>query len=306
MMNYMINFLNVIMSYMPNKILLLVLIVGINCVSCSNNNKVEKLLQETYQKDQEIRKTVSSLMLVNSPNLIDTLKKMEQMDKQNQEIVLPIMDRYLNDEVKLSKEALKTFYIVVQHADNETQNKYQDLIKKLYKEEVISNLDYARFIDRLLVSKHKSQVIGCQSRMNAYTQDPFPYPVVLSDSLRKEMDMMDVKNELDSSYNDEYTPIYVTPSEFVVFGHILTKDGENSYKGVSSISIDINGNYSCYSGSKGFYKIKIKKSDFPLTIVLSNNKSKKEFEFQYEEGTDWIVCDFLMDLNYNFSFFSKS
>lgn len=291
---------------MQNKIfLLLVIIIGINCMSCSNSDKEEKLLLDIFQKDQEIRKTVDSLMSVNSPNLIDTLKKMNQIDKQNQEIVLPIMDRYLNDKVKLSKEALKTFYVVVQHADNEIQDKYEDLIKELYKEGVISNLDYARFIDRLLVSEHKAQLVGCQSRMNGYTQDLFPYPIVLSDSLRKEMDMMDIKKELDSAYDDEYKPIYVTPSEFVILGHILTEDGENSYKGVSSISININGNYSVHSGSKGFYKIKINKSDFPLKIVLSNNKSKKEFEFQYEEGTDWIIYDFLVDSNYNFSFFSN-
>ncbi len=292
---------------MPNKIfLLLVTIIGVNCLSCSNSDKEEKLLLEIFQKDQEIRKTVDCLILVNSPNLIDTLKKMDEIDKQNQEIVLPIMDRYLKGKIKLSKESLKTFYVVVQHADDEIQNKYQDLIKKLSKEKVISNLDYARFIDRLLVSKHKFQVIGCQSRMNGYTQVSFPYPIVLSDSLRKEMDMMEVKNELDSFFKDEYAPIYVTPSEFVIFGHILTEDGENSYKGVSSISININGNYSFHSGSKGFYKIKIKKSDFPLHIILSNKNSKKEFEFQYKEGTDFMVCDFLMDLNYNFSFFSKS
>lgn len=111
-----------------NKWFLYVMAIGIIITSCSNSDKEEKLLLETYQKDQEIRKTVDSLMSVNSPNLIDILMKMEQIDKQNQKIVIPIMDRYLKDKIKLSKEALKTFYIVVQHADNETQNKYQDLI----------------------------------------------------------------------------------------------------------------------------------------------------------------------------------
>lgn len=148
-------------------------------------------------------------------------------------------------------------------------------------------------------------MIGCQSRMNGYRQVSFPSPIVLSDSLRKEMDMMDVKNELDSFFKDEYAPIYVTPSEFVIFGHILIEDGENSYKGVSSISININGKYSFHSESKGFYKVKIKKSDFPLNIVLSNSKSKKEFKFQYKEGTYWINCDFLTDTDNNFSIFSE-
>lgn len=259
------------------------------------DNEYDKILAKVYYEDQAIRLKIDSLMNIGYPDMMELYSEMSNKDLENQKIVIPILERYLKKEIELQDKSLEAIYIVIQHADFDIQHKYRSFIKHLYQKSIISNVDYARFIDRWVVRQNKAQLVGCQSAMNQYTQDPFPYPLQVSDSIRKELNMLDIKRELDSLFVNEYAPLYIEESEYVVFGNVMDKiKPESSYTGIENVELSINGAL-IRTNKNGFYAIKIKKSDFPLNIAVQHEEKKRNFILEMKNDSDWQILNIYLD-----------
>lgn len=273
----------------------LTVLLSMTSATTEKDNEHDKILAKVYYEDQAIRFKIDSLMNIGYPDMTRLYSEMSNKDLENQKIVIPILERYLKKEIELQDKSLEAIYIVIQHADFDIQHKYRSFIKHLYQKSIISNVDYARFIDRLVVRQNKAQPVGCQCAMNQYTEDPFPYPLQVSDSIRKELNMLDIKRELDSLFVNEYAPLYIEESEYVVFGNVMDKiKPESSYTGIENVELSINGAL-IRTNKNGFYAIKIKKSDFPLNIVVQHEEKKRNFILEMKNDSDWQILNIYLD-----------
>ena len=254
----------------------------------------DQKLKHIFNLDQNIRQTIDSLMAANAPSekLMLSYQKMAEQDSYNQKIALPILDRYLTGEITLSEESLYALYYIIQHADGDIQVKYQDFIKKLFDKQIISNVEYGMFADRMNVRQNKAQLFGFQCYMDAYIKDKFLYP--LSTSAKENRAELDME---DSNYSDlfsgEYAPLFVSPSEYVIFGHVLRQTGKSGeYNGIfAEVSV---GNIKILTNHVGFYAIKLNKEDVPTNIDFSINGKQYSRPIQNKADTDWEIINVLI------------
>ena len=76
---------------------------------------------------------------------------------------------------KISKEVVgqtgnSTLFLVIQHSDSATQEKYLPILKKAVKQNKASPGDLALLIDRLSVAKHGYQIYGSQVHEDTVTK----------------------------------------------------------------------------------------------------------------------------------------
>ena len=88
---------------------------------------------------------------------------MKIADVENQNIVFDILDNQGWPE-GLSKKANNTIYLVVDHAEINDQKKYLQEIKKQSQIGVIDKDKYPTMLDGILVSEHKKQIYGTQTK----------------------------------------------------------------------------------------------------------------------------------------------
>lgn len=249
-------------------LLFLLLFMGKNFYAQNNSSTQtnDQILKCLYDADQKIRLTFDSLQTAKASKeeLMLILGEMGRVDFENQRIAFPILNTYLTGEINLLDESLNALYYIVQHADGEAQMKYQGFIKILFDKQIISNTEYGWFIDRLNVRQKKAQPFGFQSYTNAYTMDTFLYPISSeTDELRAKIGMENP--DYGESFSGEYAPIYMSSSEYVIFGHALCEtQGDGVWKGiVAEVSV---GEIKVLTNDIGFYAIKLNRNDVPKNI----------------------------------------
>jgi hypothetical protein len=103
----------------------------------------------------------------------------------------------------IGDDANSTLFIVIQHADLKTQEKYLPLMREAVKKGKASAKSLALLEDRVALREHKKQIYGTQVYMNIKTNECFvlpledPYNV---DKRRKSVGLQPLSNYLEVNY----------------------------------------------------------------------------------------------------------
>lgn len=81
------------------------------------------------------------------------------------------------DKKLIGERGTSTLFLVIQHADQNTQEKYMPLIQKAMEEGNLPKRQYAMFYDRLLLRQGKRQIYGTQLAMSKESKDPYVLPL---------------------------------------------------------------------------------------------------------------------------------
>lgn len=126
--------------------------------------KVDSLLCTVGRRDQAVRADWAKIVTgnVTQEEAIEYALKMEETDSTNLVVVSHILDCYgwLDG---LSQEANQAIFLVIDHSDFETMNRYQSLFHKAAEKGYISFGDLATMEDRMLMNDGKPQKYGTQA-----------------------------------------------------------------------------------------------------------------------------------------------
>ena len=126
--------------------------------------KIDSVLCDIGRKDQAVRADWAKVATgnVTQEEAIEYALKMEETDSTNLVVVSHILDCYgwLDG---LSQEANKAIFLVIDHSDLETMNRYQSLFHKAAEKGYISFGDLVTMEDRMLMNDGKPQKYGTQA-----------------------------------------------------------------------------------------------------------------------------------------------
>jgi len=101
-----------------------------------------------------------------------------EKDSINLSKVKAILDKQgWPDKKRIGKRGTSTLFLVLQHADQDTQEEYFSLIKKEMKKGNLPKRQYAMFYDRLLLRRGQKQVYGTQLAMSKESKKPYVLPL---------------------------------------------------------------------------------------------------------------------------------
>ncbi|GAB5565964.1 MAG: hypothetical protein Wins2KO_30270 [Winogradskyella sp.] len=78
---------------------------------------------------------------------------------------------------KIGKRGTSTLFLVIQHADQETQEKYLPLMTKAMNNGHLPKRQYAMFYDRLMLRRGKRQLYGTQLAISKDSKKPYVLPL---------------------------------------------------------------------------------------------------------------------------------
>ena len=144
----------------------------------SNYNKDAKgKLEEVYKTDQGIRLEFIAAQKANghASLKVDSLRKlMIYHDSLNNIIVTKILDQYgWLGEDKVGAKGNLTLFLVIQHADLKTQQKYLPMLRKAVGDEKASASSLALLEDRVALREGKKQIYG--SQLSSVPDNPEKY-----------------------------------------------------------------------------------------------------------------------------------
>ncbi len=224
----------------------------------------DSVLRRIMEDDQRVRRQLDSLARAGTDvtELLPLYEEMARTDAANQRKALPILEEYLAGTLPLSDESLTTLYYVIQHADLPVQAKYAPFIRSLFERDIITNVEFAWFTDRLLVRQRKAQTYGLQSYVYAGTGDPFLYPV--SRKVRKAWRRIGL------------------PVRF---------DADDIGRGVPDVSVRTEDGRTCTTNENGFYALIVNKHDLPGKLIFRYDGRVYEYPFGEFPDTDWEIID---------------
>ena len=131
-----------------------------------NLSNIKNSLEKVYDDDQAIREEYDKVLKVHgnqSQELRNCLKRMEEIQHKNLIIVEDIISQlgWLGPN-KIGNKASQALFLVIQHSDINTMEKYHKLMKEACNKGNLNRKDFALFQDRLLLSQGKKQIYGTQ------------------------------------------------------------------------------------------------------------------------------------------------
>ncbi len=126
--------------------------------------KIDSLLCEIGRKDQVVREEWAKVATgsVTQEEAIKYALKMEETDSANQASVSNILDTY-GWPTGLSDAANKAIFLVIDHSDLKTMNKYIGLFRDAVEKGYIQMNDLVTMEDRMLMNEGKPQKYGTQA-----------------------------------------------------------------------------------------------------------------------------------------------
>lgn len=257
--------------------------------------KITEDLEKVYASDQSTRKELNEAQRVHgygSKEFHDKLNVMNSQDSINRNITFKILDEFgwLTKSV-VSERASRAFFYTIQHADLDTQIKYKHYIDQAFKNDEISNYEYAIFEDRINVRLGKNQLYGTQSGVDNIGNS-YLYPCGNIDSVharRAKMGIQELSLQLKNSNTKYHFPNGNNPEyEITIIGHFWDK----SNKGKSSISLWHDGVLLAESDLNGFLFIKYGFLDKDVINLTLKNQDKILGQLQLEKGKDFYELYF--------------
>lgn len=171
------------------------------------SNRYNRILEEVYDKDQEVRKW-TVLSSLSYDEIVTYSTEMALTDSLNQATVFGILDKE-GWPARLSDKANQAIWLVIDHSDLATRRKYLDLVKAKAEEGVLDKSDYATLNDRVLMEEGKPQIYGTQIKITGtiifgeeQTLPMYLWPVedpAALDSLRSSIGLPPIEEYLESS-----------------------------------------------------------------------------------------------------------
>ena len=129
------------------------------------------VLEKISVDDQKYRNVWDSTMQrfgIGSPEFIDLIKKMNTQDSINMVMTGNILDVYgwLGKE-QVSADASEALFLVLQHAELESQLKYLPMMKQAVADKKAKGSSYTLLVDRTKMRQGKFQVYGSQLNYDA-------------------------------------------------------------------------------------------------------------------------------------------
>lgn len=153
------------------------------------------LLDTIYKDDQSYRIELGNLTRNNaSPKALDSIRNIiKQKDEINLSKVNEIIKKYgwLGPQ-EVGMNGSQGIFLVIQHADLETQKKYLPLVRQAEKEGKTLSSNLAILEDRVAIREGRMQLYGSQGFKDKATGTNYIYPVADVDQLdqrRKQMGM---------------------------------------------------------------------------------------------------------------------
>jgi hypothetical protein len=129
-------------------------------------DSITKVLENIYQIDQEPRIVIDSMVKkfgYGSVEMEQHWKKITEIDSINSTIVSNLIDSYGWLSIsQTSEKANSTLFLVIQHSNVKTREKYLPILKKAVEQGKAKPKDYAYLFDRTLLDQGKFQVYGSQ------------------------------------------------------------------------------------------------------------------------------------------------
>lgn len=168
----------------------------------SNQEIIEKL-EEVLKRDQEYRKIYDALVAKYGRES-DTVNKIIKQSKISDSLNLIEVKKILDTRGWLSKDDIgsngnMTLFLVIQHADFETQKGYLPMLREAVKKGNAHGSFLALLEDRILVKEGKEQIYGSQVKIDSITQKHFVLPIKDPknvDKRRKEIGLSDLSSYL--------------------------------------------------------------------------------------------------------------
>lgn len=151
------------------------LLTRLNPTNEKFNDSLSTILEKIYESDQTIRGEMSKLRQkynTASPEYKELARRMQVTDSINLVLVTSLIDQYgwLSKAV-VGKTGNSAIWLVIQHADLATQEKYYPIMEKAVQENKASKKDLAYLEDRILMRQGKKQLYGTQYKLDPETNE---------------------------------------------------------------------------------------------------------------------------------------
>lgn len=138
-------------------------------------------LDSIFLEDQLLRRQwqkAANTFGYSSPEANKYLPEMELKDSLNLIAVTNFIDNYgWQSKEVVGQTGNTTLFLVIQHSDSATREKYLPILKKAVKQKKASPGDLALLIDRVSVKKYGYQIYGSQIRVDTVTKKNEFFPI---------------------------------------------------------------------------------------------------------------------------------
>jgi hypothetical protein len=197
-------------------------------------DSITRVLERVYESDQEPRQAIDSLgkkFGYGSFEMTQYWKEIGHTDSLNTAIVTNIINTYgWLSAAETSEKANSALFLVIQHADIKTRERYLAVLRKAVEQGKAKARDYAYLLDRTLMDKGKFQIFGTQLTGAKKGELSF-YPIADEKNVnkrRKEIGLQPIEE-----YAKGLTPkSYVLPktdlyrNKFVIIGTVLNMENQ--------------------------------------------------------------------------------
>ena len=150
---------------------------------------LSKVLDSIYEEDQKYRKQIRPIIEEHgqkSQEFQELAMTMVKTDASNLLVVKDILNQYgwLGPDV-VGKKGSQTLFLVIQHSDLETQQKYLPMMKKAVKDGDAKSQNFALLKDRVLLGMGEKQLYGSQIAKNKETGEYYVQPLKDPENVNK-------------------------------------------------------------------------------------------------------------------------
>lgn len=154
-----------------------------------NINELISILDMVFENDQKHRRGMSEFINKYGATSEEGKKltiDLVKIDEENLKIVEEIIDKYgWVDPNLVGFKGNKTLFLIIQHADLETQKKYYPIIEKAVSEEKAFMCDLALLKDRIEVREGRKQIYGSQIGYDSEKKVYYLYPLINPENVDK-------------------------------------------------------------------------------------------------------------------------
>jgi len=158
------------------------------------HQELAKQLDSIYEEDQKYRKQISSVMKEfgqDSEEFQEFAMTMVKTDASNLAVVKQILDDYgwLGPDA-VGEKANQTLFLVIQHADLETQQKYMPMMEQAIENGKAKPQNFAFLKDRVLLGMGEKQIYGSQVGVDQPTGTYYVRPLQDPENVNKRREKM--------------------------------------------------------------------------------------------------------------------
>ena len=170
----------------------------------AQNQQISADLDAIWKTDQGIRMELIQLQQqgkTNTSEFKELISEMKTQDSINQKKVIEILQNGWPENLNLQQN--QTIFLVIQHADVDTQKKYLPIIESAVKNGKTLASNLALLKDRIALREGGKQIYGSQVWYDAKTGKNYVRPIENPekvDSLRAEVGLPDMKTYLQQAF----------------------------------------------------------------------------------------------------------